>query len=364
MSGVTLEKALAAKLHAILGEVPWLRDWSVERNPAAAERAFDILAVLPLGGGNKAELWVECKSDPRPSQFPYVNIRNQFSAQRNRLSRVPVFAAPYISPNMARVCWEHGWSWFDLAGNYRLSVPGSLFLERTGQEPIHAAPKPTANLGTREAARVIRALLAPENAGHKWTQREMQAHCHVSLGLVNKVVRHLRDEAFIQELADGGFKLRDPLGMLTAWREAYRFDRHQRRNYFTLLQGLRLQQQLESLESVTGGHGVYAAFSAAEFQAPHVRQPKTWLFVGAEWEDEFGEAIEAKPVDSGENLVVLIPDDDGVFYLQEGEAGRLACTNPVQTYVDLWHCGSRGKEAAEALLEQNLKRAWKAEGLL
>jgi len=76
---------------------------------------------------------------------------------------------------------------------------------------------------------------------------------------------------------------------------------------------------------------------------------------------------EAKLVDSGENLVVLIPEDDGVFYLGEGGAmgeQRLSCTNPVQTYVDLFHCGGRGEEAAEALLEQNLKPAWKARGLL
>lgn len=123
-----------------------------------------------------------------------------------------------------------------------------------------------------------------------------------------------------------------------------------------------MQESLASLESITGGHSAYAAFSAAEFQAPHVRQLKSWLFVGAEWEDEFRAEVEAKPVDSGENLVVLIPEDAGVFYQQEGEAGRLACTTPVQTYVDLCSCGSRGEEAAEALLEQNLKPAWNARG--
>ena len=72
-------------------------------------------------------------------------------------------------------------------------------------------------------------------------------------------------------------------------------------------------------------------------------------------------------MDSGENLVVLIPEDDGVFYLGDGGSTgeqRLSCTNPVQTYVDLFHCGGRGEEAAEALLEQNLKRAWNARGLL
>ncbi len=95
-----------------------------------------------------------------------------------------------------------------------------------------------------------------------------------------------------------------------------------------------------------------------------MRKPKTWLFVGAEWEGEFRNVAEAKPVDSGENLVVRIPHDDGVFYLREAATGRLSSTNPVQTYVDLCHCGGRGEEAAEALLEQNLKRAWKARGLL
>ncbi len=62
----------------------------------------------------------------------------------------------------------------------------------------------------------------------------------------------------------------------------------------------------------TGGFAVYAAFSAAGFQAPHVRQPETWLYVREQDISLFEELVEAKRVDSGENLVVLIPDDDGV----------------------------------------------------
>jgi hypothetical protein len=40
-------------------------------------------------------------------------------------------------------------------------------------------------------------------------------------------------------------------------------------------------------------------------------------------------------VDFGENMVVLIPDDDGVFCLSEGETGQLPYSNALQTYVDL-----------------------------
>ncbi|MDE3098768.1 MAG: hypothetical protein KGJ88_04795 [Verrucomicrobiota bacterium] len=365
LKGAVLERALAQRLRELLSGVAWLKGWEVEIDPAEYRTGFDIKATLPLPKGGKAELWVVCKSNPRPHQIAYDRTQDFPSPQRNP-NRVWVLAAPFISPRMAQLCQELKWGWFDLAGNSHLSVPDAFQLDRTGQPPIHRVPKAGANLSTPEAARIVRALLAPENAGRKWTQRDLQAHArpNVSLGLVNKVVRHLHDQAFIEGLPDGGFKLRAPVELLTAWRDAYRFDRHQRRSYFTLLKGRRLQEALWKLESLTGGHAAYAAFSAADFQAPHVRQPKTWLYVAADWEERLRDVSEAKLVDSGENLVLLIPDDDGVFYLQESEADRLACTNPVQTYVDLFHCGGRGEEAAEALLEQNLKRAWKQRGLL
>jgi len=271
---------------------------------------------------------------------------------------------PYISPRVAQLCAEHGWSWYDLAGNCRLNVPGLLYIERSGQMPASPAMRPHANLSTPEAARILRSLLAPSNAGMQWTQRKMQEYCqpNVSLGLVNKVVRHLRDEAFVEEIAGEGFRLRDPIGLLKAWRTAYRFDRQVRRGYFTLKQGNKLREALASLGPLTGNHAAYAAFSAAEFQAPHVRQPLTWLYIGAEWEEKFCLALEAKLVDSGENLIVLLPEDNGVFQEQEDIHSGLSCTNPVQTYVDLSHCGNRGEEAAEALLEQNLKPAWLRNG--
>jgi hypothetical protein len=369
LKGAALEKALAHRLRELLGGVAWLKDWQIEIVPMDDRRGSDINATLPLPNGGMAELWVVCKSNPRPHQIAYDRTQDFPSPQSKRQKRVWVLAAPFVSSRMSQLCQELRWSWFDLAGNCHLSVPDAFQIERTGQPPVHRLPKSGANLSTPEAARILRALLATDNAGRKWTQRDLQLHArpNVSIGLVNKVVRHLHDEAFIENLPDGGFKLRAPVELLKAWRDAYRFDRHQRRSYFTLLQGRRLQEALAKLEALTGGHAAYAAFSAADFQAPHVRQPKTWLYVAADWEDKFREVAEAKLVDSGENLVVLIPEDDGVFYLGDGgtmEEQRLSCTNPVQTYVDLFHCGGRGEEAAEALLEQNLKRAWKARGLL
>jgi len=386
LSAAALEKALAAKLKELLHTVPGIPGWTVETNPAPFNRAFDLLARGKSPHGPIIELWVDCRREPRPSQFPYVAIEREFEKDSTKLVRARVFAAPHISPRMAEICESHSWSWFDLAGNCKITVPTFLHIERRGNEPIHKTPRPIANLSTPIAGRVIRAILAPENAEILWgghdaaSQRWMVAHFgelpklkpgqpaipKPSLGLVNKVIRHLVDEAFIEELPEGRFRLRDPLKLLFAWRNQYRFDRQERRGYFSLLKGHELRTALARLGAQTGGFAVYAAFSAADFQAPHVRQPKTWLYLREKDIPRFARLVEAKPVETGENLIVLIPDDEGVFYLSDGGRmgeGRMACTNAVQTYVDLWHAGGRGEEAAEALLEQRLKPQWRDKGL-
>lgn len=361
-----LERDLAQALGELLSSVPWLLRWRIESGQAGRPE-WDLVASGPVSAGGKGVLCVECKSiNFQPSQF--VSLLGWSCPAGKNVASEKVLAMPRVSPRMAALCQEHGWSWYDLAGNCRLEIPGVLLIERSGKEPVKAQPRTGANLSTPEAARVVRALLAPENAGQRWTQREMVVHFAAlvprvpapSLALVNKVVQHLRDQAFLEQLPNRGFRVRDYEGVLQAWRAAYRFDRHIRRPYFTLLQGRALQDRLRAVDPKGEGRLAYAAFSAADLQAPAVRQPRTWLYLDPNIEQEFQSAVEAKPVDSGENLVVLIPEDRGVFYRVEPGGSRAACTNAVQTYVDLAHAGGRGEEAAEALLQQRLKPAWSA----
>ena len=365
-TSTSLERALAARLRALLATVDWLPEVSPGR--VSQDTGFDLLATLPLPGGGRAALCVECKQEMRPSTFPLL-VQREFKPAGRPKTIVRVLALPWVSPRMAELCAEHGWSWYDLAGNCRLDVPGLLRIERSGNAPVHAVPRPVANLGTSEVARIVRTLLSPPYyAGQQWTQRKLEMNCkpRVSLGLVNKVVRHLTDEGFMKALPDGGFHVTEPVKLLFAWRDAYRFGQHELHDYFTLLQGKQLREALTGLDNFSGGYAAYAAFSAADFQAPNVRQPKTWLYVSSSMLEDFAKVAQAKPVDSGGNLVVLVPSDDGVYFHREragSDEHRLLCTNAVQTYVDLWHCGGRGQEAAEALLEQKIKPDWRAAGL-
>lgn len=365
-SGKALEKALQKRCEDILHSVSWLRNRKLEDVSESRDAGFDFLVTIPLPKGGKATLCVECKGEMRPGTFAMLAERQLHPPGRPKVT-IPVLAMPWVSPGVAEACQSRQWGWFDLAGNYYLDVPGVFRISHTGNEPRQGRPRPSANLGTTEAARILRALLMSKSIDRAWTQHALRDACRpvVSIGLVNKVVRHLRDEDFLVPGEDGGFRIRDPFKLLSAWSEAYRFGRHTRVGYFTLMQDKAMRSSFAQLGSERENSAVYAAFSAAELQAPNVRQPKTWIYVRGSEIQRFEKLLDAKQVDSGENIVVLVPEDDGVFASAESwvnSFNHLGATHPVQTYVDLLHAGGRGKEAAEALLEQRIKPEWARQG--
>jgi hypothetical protein len=370
LSGAGMERALVEALVGILRSVGWLGEVRVHGPERSTAGGADAIVHVTLAKGREVELRVHAKKEIRPSAFSaWAALRWHDSKKKT----VSVLAMPFVSSRLADLCRQAGWSWYDMAGNCRIDVPGSLHVERGGIAPVERPPRSGANLGTAAAARVLRALLSPAHAGQVWTQRRLQENtvwkfCDkeqlVSLGLVNKVIRHLRDEGFVEEMDIGGVRVRDPGGLLAAWNKAYRFDAHERRSYFSLLKGAQLHDALARVGAEARGMAAYAAFSAAERQAPHVRQPKTWLYIAPAFLDLLTRHTQAKEVDSGENLVVLVPADLGVFVSFDADAHvktrSLGCTDPVQTYVDLAHCGGRGEEAAQAMLDQKILPAWKA----
>jgi hypothetical protein len=360
-----LRQAVSASLKAIFSELPWLSGWSLVFGTEKDSSGGDLELDLVLPGGRKARLVVGCKRELRPGQFVAFAARPR-PEKTEKLHSLHLLALPWASPRMAELCRAAGWNWLDLAGNCRIEIPGFLFIERLGKEPIHGRTRPKANLSTDEAGRVLRLVLAPASAGRLWTQRTIQRSCapEVSIGLVNKLVRGLLDEAYLESAVEGGLRLREPESLLAAWSEVYRFDRHVRRGYFTLLSGARLLDALAGFGKDAEGRFALAVFSAADYQVPAVRQAKTWLYVSETLEAEFRSRIEAKPVDSGENLVVLFPSDEGIFFGLDADASGeegLPCTNAVQTYLDLSHAGGRGAEAADAILSRCLRPAWKGE---
>ena len=334
--------------------------------PQAPSSGVDLIARVKAPSGPEFEFLLECKLNPRPSlaaSLPTVIVERDFNQDGTvRRARAWVFAAPIVSPRLAEVCWNRNWGWFDLAGNCRIGIPGLLYLDRKGNLPIHRASRPEANLGSPEVARILRALLMKAAEAVRWaSQRELQEATEpgVSLGLVNKIVSHLRNEGHLAVDGKEGIRVVDPEKLLFAWRDAYRFDRVPRAEWFTLSKGADIEKALREMNRDHAPGIAWAAFSAAERQAPMVRQPKFWLMAQEDQVERLREALQAKPVESGSNLTVLIAPDRGYLAGAKDEDNAGICTHPLQTYVDTWHAGGRGEEAAQAVLDRRLKPLWK-----
>jgi len=357
------EMDLKKKFQELLRIADWLEISEIIDEPKVSDRLFDFMARISVEN-KKVELWVECKAEIRPSQMPMLDgMKKALEQQQGNHIRVPVLAARHVSPRLAEICAERGWSWFDLAGNCKINVPGHLYLERSGNKSVAPKKISGANLGSNSAASVLRALMITSHDGF-WSQRELQSACKpsVSLGLVNKVVRHLRNEGYLTEDEKGGYALRDAVQLLQAWLSAYRFDRVKQIRCFTLLRADEIENRLVSLNASGERCVAYAAFSAAEIQAPAVRQSKKWFAVLRDNVKDVMNALEAKIVDSGDNIVLLVPPDEGMLVEAEERGKKLACTHPIQTYLDVSKQSGRGQEAAEAIVDQCLKPEWRDKG--
>ncbi len=262
--------------------------------------------------------------------------------------------ATYVSSRAAEVLARHNIGYVDSSGNCRL-VSKSFFIERTGSSNAYPEADGLRSLFTPGAERVMRAILDPRFAGKHWTLRDLAAASFpgVSLGQAHKVAKLLEEQAFFHREGDG-LQLHNPANLLDEWREHYSFRRNRAARFYSPLDLDTLKERFRSLGPHDGQPrrwGALASFTAASVLAPYVRQHRFFAY----WRGEraaIETALELTPVDSGDNVVIYDPYDDGVFYPFEGVAD--AVTSPVQTYLDVSASPARGEDAAEAIRERYL----------
>jgi hypothetical protein len=97
-------------------------------------------------------------------------------------------------------------------------------------------------------------------------------------------------------------------------------------------------------------------FSGASRLAPFTRYQQVFAYIDAGVEAIIRD-LQLKTVESGPNVVLLRPYDDGVFYGQQ-EYDSIPVASPIQLYLDLAGHKGRGSEAAEHLLEHIIQPRW------
>jgi hypothetical protein len=293
---------------------------------------------------------VRASGQPRFVRSAVLEIRRHLGTEERTYG---VVVAPFIAHRGAGICEAEGIGFADLAGNCRLCF-GSVYIERTGRPNPYPRDTGLRSVFSPKASRVLRVLLC--HPGRAWQVQELAREAAVSIGHASNVKRSLED-AEHAGIDKAGVRLLRPIDLLREWAEHYDYHRNEVGLYY-FLDG---PEAAEALLAGSDSRGDWAAaltgLSASARLAPMVRHTRAMVYVDGPLRAVASE-VGLRPVDSGANVILLKPYDQGVFYGAHALDGVRAVSAP-QAFLDLSGVRGRGTEAAEALLRSVIARQWK-----
>jgi hypothetical protein len=330
---------LLAQVPAIRGVEPVLsRAWDASGIDALVglqlEERLQPLACAVLANGQ-----------PRHVRLALWELTH--AIQRDCPDAIPLLIAPFLSPASQALCKEHKVAFLDQQGNARLVFDG-VFIERVAAGKPASVRRDLKSLFTPKAAQVLRLLL--RDPWRPWRVTELAGKAEVSLGQVSNVRRGLLDREWAT-VTEEGLALKDPDALLDEWSEAYAGLGGKKNSYYTTLHGKGLEDAfLELFRDQRDRPGVLlASFTAAKWLAPYGRIATHNLLSQPAELEHLHKTLALQPAVNGANVVVTMPDHEGVFLDAVHPSPGIVCTSPVQTFLDLSAAGERGKEAAEHL---------------
>ncbi|GAA4333767.1 hypothetical protein GCM10023144_25380 [Pigmentiphaga soli] len=347
-----IEGQAAEMLHRILEHIPSIERLEIRRPSTAGERSIDLVAHIDIFG-RRHTLVAEVKASGQPRQVRPALLMLKDYAARQAETVTPVFIAPYLSAEAQALCREYDVAFLDLEGNARLAF-GTFFIARQVASKPAAERRELRSLFKPKSAQVLRQMLREPN--RPWRVAELAQAAHVSLGHVSNVRTALVEREWAQ-VADEGVFLSNPDALLDAWREAYEPPAGKRQTFYTTLHGSAFTEALRAMpaSSAETGRVALATFSAAQWLAAYSRTGIQYFYADKMGLQQLQTALHLSPAGKGENVVVTVLDDLGVFLDTDKPATGIVCTSPVQTYLDLAHAGERGREAAEHLRKEKLQ---------
>jgi hypothetical protein len=216
-----------------------------------------------------------------------------------------------------------------------------------------------------KASLVLRAML--KEPTRKWVARDFVKECCVSIGLVSRVLRELRDRGFIKGKDRGRLAeavLRNQEEIVKQWTNFYEVGK----NYALVLYSEEkdiLNRLHKYFEHKTEEHGAPFALtihSGANLTTAYVREPRLYFYLNpTKFIDttlKLRQALNLKELKEGGNIIIMKPYyKNSIFFGMQQIQGYPVVSN-LQLYLDLFHFPQRGLEHAQ-MLARTLKEKGK-----
>lgn len=309
-----------------------------------------VVDLRVLGRGQKMLVEAKSSGQPRRAREAIDQLKRMLSDSQMS-DAYPVFAAPYISEASARICRDFDTGYVDLVGNCRLAFKNA-YIEKVSPENTYKERRGRASLFSPKSSRVIRLMLGESRS---WRVQQLATAAEVSLGLVSKVKKELEEREWIISTADG-VKLSDPERVLMEWAQEYSYRKNMVGEYYTLAGTNDAETAITGWCEEKRVRYALTGFSGARMSSPKVRYNRSTVYVESNV-DAVAAGTELKAVETGGNVLLLKPYDEGVFQGSRVLYGNRV-VSPVQLYLDLQSMPGRGEEAAEEVLVRELRPLW------
>src|SRR5713101_9704124 len=346
-----LKSRAADALGALIDQVPAIKLQDIKVEPSGPDHGVDILARVNVSDRPHVFVCeVKASGQPRHVRTALLQLRNYVAHFGSEAT--PIFIAPYLSPEAQALCRENAVGFLDLEGNARLVFDG-VFIERIVSSKPSVERRELKSLFKPKSAQVLRVMLRDPNRA--WRVTELAETADVSLGHVSNVRVGLLDREWAQ-VSNAGMFLSEPDALLDAWRDAYESPAGKRMGFYTTLHGSVFEETARRvlLSDRKIGQAAFASFSAAHWLAPYGRIGTQYFYADDAGLEHLHTALKLSSAAKGENVVVSVLKDSGLFRDTVEAAPGAICTSPIQTYLDLAAAGERGREAAEHLRREKL----------
>ncbi len=308
-----------------------------------------MLSVLASGKPAKFIIEVKSQGEPRLVRMAIAQLKEYLKSFKESYG---ILVAPYLSDTSRQICKEAGIGCIDLAGNAYLSFR-NVFIDRSGRPNPFVAARISKSVFSPKSSRILRVLLS--DPLKKRYVENISKETGISIGLASRVKQALLSEEWIKE-ENKSFFLIKPEEVLNQWVNNYSYEKNPIFSFYSDLS----EDQLETAIKKECGKRKYryglALFSGARKVAPFVRFMRFFSYVDGNIED-IAKTLQLKKVETGANVTLLQPYDEGVFYGLQDING-INVVSDIQLYLDLKSYKGRGKEAAQAIFEQRIRPKW------
>ncbi len=345
------EQKSRGALQACFQDLPFVERLS-NVTQASEDRADYIFRIETKNTERTIHLLVEAETNGQP-RYTRAAV-NQLLLAKDEFAgdAYGVFIAPYISPRSGEICKENNVGYVDLAGNCYLSF-SNIFIQKEGNPNPYADKQPLKSLFYPKSERILRVLLS--SGPREWKVAQLAEASSTSLGLVSNVKQYLEDQEWLTANTIG-FRLTKPFALLELWAENYTYQQNEVLEYYSLQDPGEVEARLGKICADLAIRCGLTGFSGGSRYAPAVRYHRVMAYIEDGIED-IASSLELKKVDSGANVIILDPYDEGVFYMSQEKEGDIV-VSPIQTYLDLKSIRGRGEEAAQAVMDQAIRKLW------